>query len=557
MNSEQKIMFEAELQNYENKRINNELNAIELTVALEQAKINDALDSAIEIYNICEQYLTESLTAEEENELTKLQEKNKTSTLTPEEKTRLIQLIKNRDYSEVDKKIDKLNNMIKDIAKSNSITSYTPASDLVGDKDTIYEPVKLKKITEIQDLSFPENIKFLITQIIDWVKRVIKYLINKILVLFNRVIGNQDRLDELNADAKHGRYSSLKDLKPEFTKAIKNINTGVLKPITGYNAEKEKNAPLKLFTVNTDDLMGPNKLSFLSPLSESAFEMLEGKEILTEKDDNPKPQEVKVVQLDTSADLYALQQTVTHFFKLFDESFGSNGEYLFDASDLELIFKTISNIFKALKSGNVNPIALNNVNEIRSDKVYSGLIRTKANVDNLEKAYYATYTQIDKIMKIITSKQLYSLTQFGVQYACLSKYTYEALNSLIETVSKKYKDAEKLEKNLKEMNDKFDKLTTELEKYRTALYGYGTITVKSIYQEKMNDLYTSTKYLTQITTLRLTVLSKYIRELQDIKNIILSLSNIVRAGQVKVEYDDATEPATAVKQKRGLFSFLK
>ena len=44
MNITNQLMFETDLQNYEDKRINNELNGLERTVAIEQAKINDAFE---------------------------------------------------------------------------------------------------------------------------------------------------------------------------------------------------------------------------------------------------------------------------------------------------------------------------------------------------------------------------------------------------------------------------------------------------------------------------------------------------------------------------------
>ena len=561
MNIINQLMFETDLQNYEDKRINNELNGIERTVAIEQAKINDAFDAAIELYNLCESYLIEQLTPDEKEELRQLKARNDLSSA---EKERLEELKKkenestgsadpkkNKDYNYLNDKIDKLNNLLGTVAKN---TSSQKIQNIDKMEDTIYEPVRLQKVTEMKDLTFPENIKFLVTQIIDWVKRVIKYLISKLIVLFNRVLGKTSEAEAEIKKATEGRYAKLSDLKPEFTKAIKSLNTGILKPMVGDKADKAKNIPLKLLTINADELMGPNKLSFLSPLSESAAALLDGNITLTEEEG--KQHEVKVVQLDTSSDLYALQQTVTHFFDLFDQSFGSNGEFLFDATDLALVFKTIKTIFDNLKKGNISTLALGNMNDIKSDKVYSNLVRTKANVDDLDKAYYQTYSQIDKIMKIVTSKQLYSLTQYGVQYACLSEYTYKAMNSLIDTIDRKEKDAVKLKANLEKLNKQFDDLTNELEKYRTALYGFGTMSVKSIYQEKFNDLFLSTKYLTQITTLRLTVLTKYIRELQDIRSLVLSLTNIVKAGRSNIVFDNAVEPNTAVK-KRGLFGFLR
>lgn len=569
MNITNQLMFEADLQNYEDKRINNELNGLERTVAIEQAKINDAFDAAIELYNLCESYLIEQLTPDEKEELRQLKARNDLSSA---EKERLEELKekenestgsavpkKNKDYNYLNDKIDKLNNLLGTVAKN---TSSQKIQNIDKMEDTIYEPVRLQKVTEMKDLTFPENIKFLVTQIIDWVKRVIKYLISKLIILFNRVLGKTNETEAEIKKATEGRYAKLSDLKPEFTKAIKSLNTGILKPMVGDKADKAKNVPLKLLTINANELIGPNKLSFLSPLSESAADLLDGKTILTEDekwdDENKtkKNHEIKVVQLDTSSDLYALQQTVTHFFDLFDQSFGSNGEFLFDASDLALVFKTIKTIFDNLKKGNISTLALGNMNDIKSDKVYSNLVRTKANVDDLDKAYYQTYSQIDKIMKIVTSKQLYSLTQYGVQYACLSEYTYKAMNSLIDTIDRKEKDAVKLKTSLEKLNKQFDDLTNELEKYRTALYGFGTMSVKSIYQEKFNDLFLSTKYLTQITTLRLTVLTKYIRELQDIRSLVLSLTNIVKAGRSNIVFDNAVEPNTAVK-KRGLFGFLR
>ena len=130
MNIANQLMFETDLQNYEDKRINNELNGLERTVAIEQAKINDAFDAAIELYNLCESYLIEQLTPDEKEELRQLKARNDLSSA---EKERLEELKKkenestgsaapnrNKDYNYLNDKIDKLNNLLGTVAKNTS-----------------------------------------------------------------------------------------------------------------------------------------------------------------------------------------------------------------------------------------------------------------------------------------------------------------------------------------------------------------------------------------------------------------------------------------------------
>lgn len=536
------LIFAINYNAYLDKRLRQDIDAINLTALVEQAKINDAFDNAIELSNLCESLLMEDGTEHED-------------------------ILK--------KKVEDLQKQVGEFAvkaEKNGMLSSQALSDI--NNGQVYEPLKVNQMVKASDLSFPNNIKFILEQILDWLKRVVKFLISKALVLFYRITGNSIGAANQQLKADQGSYGKLSDLKPQFTQAIKALSTGILKPyqlgtervgVKGidqnnqpvYKYENRANTknsdPVQLKVIDATDWNGNR--SFLMPLTEEARLVASRplNEALLMEDGN---NQIKVIELDTSKDLYALQQTVTHFFNLFDQSFGSNGEYLFDSEDLKLVLTTIKKTFDAIKDGNMNPISLANVNSVKSDKVYANLLRTKTNVDNLDKAYYETYAQIDKIMKLVTNKQLYSLSQFGVQYACLSEYTYKAMNSLVDMVDKKTKEAEKLQKSLIEMQKKFDELTVELEKYRTAIYGYGEVTVQTIYQKKFNDLFLSSKYLTQITTLRLTVLTKYIQELQDIKNIVFALSDISRAGRKEIVFANATAPKVE-PEKKGFFAKFK
>lgn len=408
-----------------------------------------------------------------------------------------------------------------------------------------YEPISVKKRTDLSDVQGPVNkLKFLLDRIIDWIKRVVVFAINKVKGIFYMVVGRKDDASKML------EKTSVADLKLRMSK-LEKLDTGFIRSITkGGNVRDPK--PVQVIEIQPD--VAIQNGAIFKPLTESYLYEFGGGAGVTpppgkdNDEENPdknnnksgrnnnnnnkddyknKRTPLRAVELDTSTDLYALQQTLHHFFELFDSSFGSNGENLFDTSDLVLVFKYIDSISEQLSKGELNPVLMQSrMENISSDVVYDNLLRTRTNCDNLNKAYYETYVQIDKINKIITSKQLLSLNQFGVNYIFLSQYTYSAMIDVLKYVDQRLAEAGRLQKELDLAKNKYEELCNKVSRLRNGVKGYGYISTASIYDEKINDLYLSTKYMTQIVSMRLNTLLKYIQELQAVRLTIANLNAI-------------------------------
>lgn len=423
---------------------------------------------------------------------------------------------------------------------------------LLGIQKDDYEPIYVNKRVDASDLAPVARVKFLLERIIDWLKRVVIYAIDRIRTIFYTIVGRKDDASKM--------LSKLKDADLKFRASkISKIDTGFIKSIGG-----KENSPVRVLEIDTKTIT--QNPTIFKALAESV-ELTESEQDPrkqendsnkdTKYDDNKDSKSVyrnkynaiqyekpgyerpvqRVLELDVSSDLYALQQTLSHFFDLFDRSFGSVGENLFDTADLTIVYNYIDHLCKSFEKGNVNPVILQNqLTNIDSDTIYENLIRTKTNVDNLEKAYYTTYQQIDKINKIITSKQLASLAAYGVNYMFLSQYTCNAMGDMLKYIDDRLKDATKMQKELDATRNKFNELCTRTEKLRNSIKGFNYIQVNTIYEQKINDLYLSTKYITQITTLRLNTLTKYIQELQQVRLTIANLNGLGSAQRANLQF---------------------
>ena len=424
------------------------------------------------------------------------------------------------------------------IAKMQNNASVKPLPDdefskqLIGMQKNDYEPIYVNKRVDAKDLAPVARVKFLLERVIDWLKRVVIYAIDRIRTIFYTIVGRKDDASKM--------LSKLKDADLKFRASkISKIDTGFLKSVGD-----KQNSPVRVLEVDTKTITQ----------NPTIFKALVESVELTESDHDPERQDnrtnvyqygvpsnerpvQRVLELDVSSDLYALQQSLSHFFDLFDRSFGSVGENLFDTADLTIVYNYIDHLCKSFEKGNVNPAILQNqLTNIDSDTIYENLIRTKTNVDNLEKAYYTTYQQIDKINKIITSKQLASLAAYGVNYMFLSQYTCNAMGDMLKYIDDRLKDAVKMQKELDSTRNKFTELCTRTEKLRNSIKGFSYIQVNTIYEQKINDLYLSTKYITQITTLRLNTLTKYIQELQQVRLTIANLNALGSTQRANLQF---------------------
>ena len=96
-----------------------------------------------------------------------------------------------------------------------------------------------------------------------------------------------------------------------------------------------------------------------------------------------------------------------------------------------------------------------------------------------------------------------------------------------------------MQKELEQTKVKYEDLVNKVSKVRNNIKGFSYITTNSIYEEKINDLFLATKYMTQITTLRLNTLLKYIQELQAVRLTIANLNALNTAQKNNLTFSMA------------------
>lgn len=391
---------------------------------------------------------------------------------------------------ETDEVIEKnLKDMIKDLANDKSDVKASLPKD--------YKAVAIPTVERFGDMKFPQNIIFFVKQLINWIKHLVVYFIEKIKNLFRVLIGSKPK--ELNKD--YIKFSLDRERELETMQLI--------------NTSGEPSKVIKAYRVD------PSKVSFYQkPLTEAP-------ELFKEPEVRPDKQPI-VITMDLSKDLLALRQLVSHFYDLFDNAYGSNNEQLFGTEDLEIILKIFRNSIKSIKTGDLPTYEVGGtmaeVSAIDSSRIKENLIRTHTNVQALQGAYQDTANRINDIAKIINNKELLMTKDMGISFAWLTGSTLKEMNEIQATIKPRLKEAEKLMKALDKAQRAYGEVANELQKMQHAILAISNITYTSVYQRRVQDLLLAAKYMTQLVSLRLSALGVYIKELKDIRNIISMLA---------------------------------
>ena len=411
-----------------------------------------------------------------------------------------------------------------------------------------YKPTaQFVQVEKIGDMKFPQNVIFFITQLIKWIKNNILNFIDKFSNIVRSLLGLR---------AGESRFSE-KDLKLNLAKT-KEIETKYY--VDGTEAYETKRSFSDFLNGTRGQQVSAVKPVSMFDVDYKDVKLFEGINIFTDGgvlneagdinyDEDNKSRSVKVIRLDTSRDLFALKQSLEHFFELFDNAFGSNDEKLFSVEDLELMLQIFKNTLAAITNSTEATKAI----EIRGQLSFSGdainatklkdnLLRTKINTDNLKQAYVVTNKQINALAQIIMNKNLIGATQMGVQYAFLSASTYEIMIELIGIIDTRLKEAKAMEGKLQKMKKSYENLVSVLDKRRAQLNAISGMTYTTILQRRVNELYDGARYMTQTIQLRLNTLALYISELNDTRAILKNLNAI---------------PESAMKQNRSLFDKFK
>ena len=416
-------------------------------------------------------------------------------------------------------KIDVKNENKIDVKKTIALLSRlsSPSEEVSN-----YSPTPTFEIVKtIGDLKFPKNIIFFIKQLLSWIKNVVIYFFKKFTNFARKLLGMKE--EELDKDVIKLRNLIQKVEKKESIDffPLKNQKT---KTIRAYNlgAENFRDFESQINNIFEGENAKENGIILKEFQGSSAANQFANKPSTTNV----------IVSIDLSNDLLSLQELLQHFFDLFDNSYGSNNEYLFGVDDLKLFLTLFKQSFSDLSSGRMPTYEIGGVTSeaemIDANRIKDNLIRTNLNVTQLKDAFVKTGDKLEDIARIVANKQLIGATNMGVSYKFYSGATYELMLSLIEKLKPRLKEAKTLENSLKKMQESYTKITKELEKLSSAMLvsPYSSITYTSVYQRKISNLVLSAKYMTQTVVLRLSTLSIYIKEISDILEIIRNLNAI-------------------------------
>lgn len=444
--------------------------------------------------------------------------------------------------------MDQYDKMTKSISDKAMEKRYAEA-------DMTYKPmVAFSEVTKMSDMKFPQNIIFFITQFCKWIKNNVLNFIDKFSNIVRSLLGLEVGKKKFNKDDLKLNLEKTRAIETKYIIGDNDVyrkDETVIDFLSGKETYSSKVKPISLLSIPYDDV---KRLGLTEELN-----IFKNIELLTEGSFNSKEfdggahgsDSVNVIKLDTTKDLFALKQSLDHFFDLFDNSYGSNDEKLFSVDDLEIMLKMFENTLQLMKSGVSGDSAL----EIRGELTLTGdainatrlkdnLLRTKINTDNLKAAYVVTNKQINQIAQIIMNKNLLGASQMGVQYAFLSASTYETMIEILEIIDMRLKEAQVMEKKLNKMKASYIKLTNALDAKRAKLNTLSGLAYTTIIQRKINELYDGARYMTQTVQLRLNTLALYISELNDTRAILKNLNAI----------PEATLGKNGIKKMKALFA---
>jgi len=398
-----------------------------------------------------------------------------------------------------------------DDKKDNKATLEELISYLINmkakDSALSYKPESFIKVERIGDMKFPNNLIFFLKQLALWIRNVVIFFINKILNAIRVLIGKPTK--ELDGNA----------LKVSFEKASKLA-------VKGAEFHSDKPEDLKQFVqvVDIEDLR-----------EDASFASLFGLEPKTNGNNKGSNDKVisKVVVINVDKDLEDLRLTMTHFFDLFDQAYGSNSENLFDTGDLQLIFSLFKNTFKGLMKGEIPNVALvgghaTEIQAIDPAVVRNNLRLTQVNINSLKDAYQNTALTARKIMQMIQSKEMLMLTNFVGSGQTLSASTLSVIIGMNQAIGAKQKEVVKLGRKLEKTREMYENLTKKLGSLQKSVVNIGSIQYSTIFTKRVKDLFDASRDMTDIVKLRLSACALYLAELKGIRD---TLSALVRLNK--------------------------
>ncbi len=426
------------------------------------------------------------------------------------------------NWLKVEEKI--LNETTTDLTGTNALDTFKDIFKLgleLGKSGSQQSPVYNPEISRVDvkklstNNSIIENLTLFLGSIVKWIKNIAIKLIDIFSKSLRGLVGLENPKNKISPE----------DLKLKFEKVKKIEN----KYMVDYQDHKSK---LKFDNISQKDMED----------LEVVLGSLKGNVMVSESSLNENERttfrDISINKIDVSDELMNLKSKLTHFFDIFDNSIGSNDEMLFGSDDLELLLNMTKRTFDDIKSyaGDVK-FAIGgkavSVDVISSDRMKDNLVRTKINTDNLGKAFKECNNLISDILSSMNTKQ-YIRNVTGMEISMITSATYNQLINILKVVNVREKEAEQLYKKMDKMKTKFEKLYKEIENVRYKFAQLGSnIAFTSALQQRISDLFLSAKYMTQTVALRFNSLALYIKELRQVKNLIINVNSInaTQSGQ--------------------------
>lgn len=237
-----------------------------------------------------------------------------------------------------------------------------------------------------------------------------------------------------------------------------------------------------------------------------------------------------LVNIDVSKEIRQLKEVLNHFFDLFDEAVGSNGEKLFETTDLEMLLSAISTMKDSLSMGSTTHFDGYKAKLLDSAKLKDNLMRTKVNCDKLNKAFSDTQQIIDLVIKKINTSTIMQATYEPSRFILLSSSTLLGLADVAKLLQTRKKSADILSKNLEKLGNEYSKVVGELSVLRQQWINIGSnITIHSDLELATAELFESGKAVFQTLMLRFTCLTNYVQIISNIENLVLNLIHVNEA----------------------------
>lgn len=383
-------------------------------------------------------------------------------------------------------------------------------------KDLSFSPIAgSTNVTKVSNLKFPQNLFLFISQLIEFIKKIISKLFQYIGNAIKGLTGRSKDIKAVTWDDVH-----LKDVVQKSRNIVSySMPVAFGGKIDDKTGKLKKPGAVELITLKANDVAKIDT-------------------IFTEEARAP---ELYAIKIDIERDLFDLQQYLQHFIDLFENAYGSNNEHLFGITDLEMLLDIFSQTLRDIETGRVATIdiagSLAETNSIDSKKIKDDLIRTKINTDKLKEVYVKTSEKINDILRVIQHKQILGSTGMGISFRFLSQGSYTVILNIIDVLKPRLEHTIKMEKEMEKIKVRYEKLVNDLAKLRTKFRAVGNVAYTSIVQRKVDDLFVSSRMLSQSITLRLTTIGIYIKELREIQIALINVNAINSDGTSRGKAD--------------------